>query len=212
MPTIRVERSETAWRRITLRSFPRKRESSCLSKHWIPACAGMNGDCCPFARLSYPLVKQPRLRRASTGQAFSQRSARRACPVRAKASVIALFLCGAGYAVVPLRSPRQSEGGGAPSDATLSSLVAALPLENAAAPLGAPPRQAFEASPGLFADVLPSGVGPRFSVDDRLVVRLASSTGGPCGSRAGESLKTGQTGPPSASSWQAPLVAAGRSP
>src|SRR5207248_8188963 len=38
-------------------------ESSCLSKYWIPAFAGMNGDCCTFARLSYSLVKQPTLRR-----------------------------------------------------------------------------------------------------------------------------------------------------
>ena len=149
----------------------------------------MSGDCCTFARiLIFTFQTAP-----SSLRRISQRSA-------------ALFLCGAGYAVVPLRSPRQSEGGGAPSDATLSSLVAALPLENAAAPLGAPPRQAFKASPGLFADVLASGVGPRFSVDDRLVVRLASSTGGPCGSRAG--LKP-QDGPNGASVSQ--LLAGARS-
>jgi hypothetical protein len=46
---------------------------------------------------------------AITNFVFQTASARRACPVRAKPSAIALFLCGAGYAVVFSEEPPRPE-------------------------------------------------------------------------------------------------------
>ena len=91
---------------------------------------------------------------------LSNSSARRL----AETCVITRILCrGPGQACVPSRflTPRQSEGDGAPSDATICSLSARVPSRKHGAPLGAPPRQACAVRGYLRR--LPYCAGPRFS-------------------------------------------------
>src|SRR5450759_5510717 len=90
------------------------REGGASSNHrsrrdyWVPAFAGTTSEC----------VARSCAHRSKFSN--SQRSARRACPARAKTSAIARILGGAGYAVVPFSvSPRgewsagRRQGGGA---------------------------------------------------------------------------------------------------
>ena len=99
----------------------------------VPAKAGtgISGMCCTVVRhFSNSLVKQQRAP---------------ACRLAYETCVITRILCrGPGQACLPSRflTPRQSEGDGAPSDATIYSCVPVFPLENTGAPLGAPPGQA----------------------------------------------------------------------
>jgi hypothetical protein len=72
----------------------------------------------------------------------------------------ALFLCGAGYAVVLLFAPQKMRGM-ARQGAQPLFLCARIPSRKYGAPLGAPPRQACAVWAHLRR--LPYGAGPRFS-------------------------------------------------
>jgi hypothetical protein len=112
----------------------------------------------------------------------SQRRARPAClgiaPRQASSPVFFVEAPGRPVFFGPLETggpgestPARCEGDGAPSDATLSSLVPALPRENAGAPLGAPPRQASRRS-GLICG--------RFSLRRRAALFVDRRVARPC--------------------------------
>ena len=128
-----------------IRSCPRKPASTTRSPlEPVPAKAGtgISGMCCTAVHhFSNSLVKQQRAP---------------ACRLAYETCVITRILCrGPGQACLPSRflTPRQSEGDGAPSDATIYSLCARVPSRKHE---GASRRATRTSSrrPGLFAGVL----------------------------------------------------------
>ena len=160
---------------VPLRSCPRKQASTTGSPlEPVPAKAGtgMSGLCCAFGYRLSSVMAGLRPGHDAEGVActsvqppvfhiqLSNSSARRL----AETCVITRILCrGPGQACLPSRflTPRQSEGDGAPSDATIYSLCARVPSRKH----GGASRRATRTSsrrPGLFAGVLLTAPGRAF--------------------------------------------------
>ena len=139
-------------------------------------------------------------------------------PGSRQASAIALFLCGAGYAVFFL--PLRIRGDGAPGGAAVVGSRSASPCGNAEAPPGAPPEHVQ--CPGSFAAVFfrfahsrkrNCCAGPRFpdavlieGFPIRGCLRVPTGYAVISDRLSGKDCGQASTAAPSASSWQAARI------